>query len=137
VVDQREEGIEEPFHIDQHDRLRMQVKLRVSDRLRHLVERAQPARQHGKAVARREHLLFAVEHRIGGDDLRGNLQRRLEVAQESGNHPQHVRAALRGRERDHAHQPDAAAAEHEIAALGGDESAHALGGGAIDGVLAE
>jgi hypothetical protein len=137
VIGIGDERVEELLHVDEHDRLLVQVKLRVGDRLRQLVERAQPPGQHDEAVARREHARLALVHRLGDFELRRHLQGRLEMAQEIGNHAQHMRAAVRRRARNDTHQSHAAAAEYQIHAVGGDQRTHALGGVAIDGVLAE
>ncbi len=88
------------------------------EHLEELVERAEPAGQHRReAGAHRQHQPLALLQVGGDDDALGVARRRLEMAQEAGQHASDVGAAFARGMRDLAHQPDIAAAEHHVEAV--------------------
>jgi len=136
VIDKSEKRIEESTRVDKHDRLGVGAQLCCRHRLREFIKRAQPARQDNERICCREHSRFAFVHVARDDELVGNGERRLHMAQEVGNNPRNLAAAFAHGARNLAHQTHAAAAKDEIEAVACHERAKAPRSVGIGGIIA-
>jgi hypothetical protein len=92
----------------------VQPQLLPREDLEELVEGAEAPREDREGVGQAAHLLLPLVHRARHDLPRDPLVGQLLRGEEGGDDPRHLSAARQDRVGQHPHQPDGAAAEHQV-----------------------
>ena len=100
--------------VDNHDRLVVQTKLAPGDHFDRLVDGADPARQGDEGVGQFEHALLAQVHRVDHFEPGQAAVGDFLPDQTAGDDADGPAAGIGDAVRNHAHQADAAAAEHQV-----------------------
>jgi hypothetical protein len=113
VIQESDQLIEIPPHVEQPHRLHVVIELRPRGHLEYFLQRAKSPGERDKAVREVGHHRLPGVHAVDHEELRQARVGELATPELLGNHPDHLPARRERPVRHRPHHPHAPAAEHD------------------------